>query len=241
MDARQILRSRGCLYEYPQDPTRVTRHFVGVGGKHLGGYCNVDPILSDPRLLWHLAGQLATTFAEGGNLQPEIVVSPALGAIPLAHLTALQLMREMPMSHVDAVWGEKVYDADRRFTGFVLNRGFDAVVRGRRVLIVEDMINQGWTIGLLVEAVRRAGGEVVGVGAVAYNGGMSAEALGVPLFTGLCEFNYPVMAENDCEQFGWCAESVPIVLDEALGHGHEYQRLHPDLPRTRFIRLHHYT
>lgn len=54
------------------------------------------------------------------------------------------------------------------------------LVRSRRVLVVQDRITTGRTTGRVIEAVRRANGEVVGVGALIRQGQATAEQLGVP-------------------------------------------------------------
>ena len=67
----------------------------------------------------------------------------------------------------------------------------DALVRGKRVLLVDDLVATGGTAEAALALLRALGGEVVGVGAVIdlpdVGGRQRLEALGVELVT-LCAF-----------------------------------------------------
>jgi orotate phosphoribosyltransferase len=61
---------------------------------------------------------------------------------------------------------------------FGIKRHYGEAVRGKRVLVVEDILTTGGSARATVNAVRGAGGEVVGVGALVNRGGVSAADLG---------------------------------------------------------------
>jgi orotate phosphoribosyltransferase len=211
---RQTLQDKGSLF-----PPEDGGHFVGISGKHLSGYCNIDPALPDVNFIKTLTRQLVEPFAKA---RVETVLVPAIGAIPLA-AWGPHFLQELTGDTVAGVWADKV-----KPRGFVLERnGFEDAVAGKRVLILEDIVNQMFSVKELIRMTRELNGEVVGVGALVANGTASAEKMGIDHFERMCEFNYDAWEPADCEL---CAKHVPIVTDPALGHGSEFQEQHPDYP-----------
>jgi len=209
---KQALHDKGCIYTAAEG-----HHFIGISGKHLSGYCNIDPALPDVELISQLTLQLVEPFK---NENIDTVFVPAIGAIPLAQWGPFHLKRLTGKS-VPGVWADKI-----KPRGFVIERnGFAEAITDKRVLILEDIVNQMFSVGELVRLVRELGGEVVGVGALMAKSTATAEKIGVPKLVGLYEFNYDAWEPADCEL---CKNNVPIVIDSALGHGYEYQELHPD-------------
>ena len=207
-----ILKQMGCIY---------TGHFVGVSTKHLAGYCNIDPLMPHVREVGELLKVLVSHFSDENV---EVVASPAVGAIPFAHWGAQHLM-EGTTKDILGVWADKVSGASQR--EFVFEReGFAKAVASKRVLILEDMVNQMASVKAMIKTVREAGGIVVGVGCVAANKGATADELDVPKFVKLTSVEYEVWTAEECAANGLCAKSEPIVTD--IGHGDDFQADHPD-------------
>jgi orotate phosphoribosyltransferase len=141
----------------------------------LAGYCNIDPLMPHAVALSKMVKELVEPFAKSGV---ETVVSPAVGAIPMSHWGAHHLQR-MTGKEIYGVWADKI-----KPKGFDFERsGFLEAVQGKKILILEDIINQMHSIKHVVKVVRRAGGDILGVGSVTVNRGVSAEAIGVPKLT----------------------------------------------------------
>jgi len=211
MDVRKELEKIGCIYN---------GHFVGISTKHLAGYCNIDPLLPHVKLVRELIQELVSNFTED---KVEVVASPAVGAIPFSHWGAHDLM-EATGNDVYGIWADKVSGAVER--EFIFERqGFLEAVKGKRVLLLEDMINQMKSIKAMIKTVTEAGGIIVGVGAVAANRGVDAKALGVPKFVKLCSVEYDAWTAEDCAKEGLCAKGEPIVED--IGHGDDFKKAHP--------------
>lgn len=216
LDVRGALEERGCLY------LDQGVQFVGVSGKHLMGYCNIDPALTDVAFMSDVAEMLVEPYLDDGV---ETILSPATGAIPIGHIAALKLIEKTGDPSVSAAWADKTDDPK----GFVIERdGFAEVIGGRKVLIVEDMVNQMFSAGELVRITRELEGEVVGVGSIAANRGVTADKLSVPRFDALCEFAYDVFSEEACIKDGPCSQGMPIV--DNIGHGSEYMLENPNYP-----------
>lgn len=211
-EALEALHHRGCIF-FPEDGY----HFVGISGRHLNGYFNIDPAMPHPQLISRLTESIVDSFA---NDEVEVVFAPAVGAIPMAHWgshhLATRLKREIP-----GLWADKI-----KPRGFRIERyGFAEVLRNRRVLILEDMINQMFSVRELAKLVRELGGEPIGVGAVAVHHQVSAEAIGVPKLVSLVKIKYEAWEADDCPL---CDNQIPMVVD--IGHGDEFVAQRPTYP-----------
>lgn len=215
MDVRKELEAKGSIHK---------GHFVGVSGKHLAGYFNIDPIMPHAAFIDQLARLMVEPFKDADI---ETVVTPAVGAIPFAHLGALHL-QNLTGKEIYGVWADKTKNAQGE-KDFAFERdSFEAVVTGKKVLILEDMINQMFTIRRVIELVKSVGGDIQGVVSVASNRGVSAEALEVPRYDRLCLIEYDTWTAEECAQTGLCAQKEPIVED--IGHGDEFKKAHPEYP-----------
>ncbi|MCW5889924.1 MAG: phosphoribosyltransferase [bacterium] len=177
-------------------------HVVYTSGRHGSAYVNKDAVYPDTRRV----SELCALLAERARPQDaEIVCGPALGGIILAQWIGHHL--DLP-----AVYAEKLPEG-----GLGLRRGYDKLVRGRRVLVVEDILNTGGSVAQAIAAVRAAGGEVVGVVALVNRGDVTAEQLGVPALSAL------VTLALD----SWPAEACPlcrdgVVVNTEVGKGREF-------------------
>ncbi len=103
----------------------------------------------------------------------------------------------------------------------ILKRGYDKVVQGKRCLVVEDVINSGVTVVKTVDAIRAAGGEVIGVGALCNRSGgkVTANTLGVPELFSLLDLRMEMFKEDECPI---CKEHGPESVRTDLGKGKEF-------------------
>lgn len=103
----------------------------------------------------------------------------------------------------------------------VLKRGYDKIVSGRRCLIVEDIITSGATVQKVIQAIRNAGGGIVGVGALCNRSGgkVTAETLGVPMLFSLMDMDLPMYPEETCPV---CKEKGEQSVRLDLGKGKEF-------------------
>lgn len=183
------------------------KHFVYASGKHGSGYINMDIMFPRVPLVAELCKDLIAPFA--GEF--DVVASPATGGIELGVLSALAAAKP-------GVWADKDGDG-----GFVFERaGFIDAIKGKRVLIVEDLLTTGGSVEKVAREIEKVGGSVVGISVVCNRGGVTAEQLNVPRLTALAEVNFTAVEAADCEL---CAAHAPIVED--MGHGDDYKKEHP--------------
>ena len=207
-DVLHALAQHGAVYK--------DQHFVYKSGMHGPHYINPDAFSPDVTFLNSCCQRIAQQF---NGERVDVVVSAAVGGIPTGVLVALNLTYEtaFPVQHV---WGDKEGD------DFIFERaGFADKVRDKRVLFVEDLLNQGNTTKKVIALVRESGGEVVGAAAICNRGGATAESLGVPRFEPLSEVQFEAIEAADCPL---CQGMVPIVSN--IGHGAEFQAANPDYP-----------
>ncbi len=177
-------------------------HIVYTSGRHGSAYVNKDAVYPHTARVAELCALLADAARA---LRPEVVCGPALGGIILSQWTAHHL-------GVFGVYAEK--DADG---GLVLRRGYDRVVAGRRVLVVEDIVNTGGSVRAAVRAVRAAGGEVVAVAALVNRGGVPAAAIEAPVLVALLDLSLDSWDAAECPL---CRDGVPV--NTAVGKGREF-------------------
>lgn len=181
-------------------------HFVFTSGRHGDKYINKDAIYPYSRETSALCKAFAQHFKDE---RAEVVVGPAIGAAILSQWTAYHLT-EMNGRDVLSVYADKDGAG-----GFVLRRGYDRLVRGKRVLVVEDLMTTGGSVHKVIDVVRAAGGEIVGVGAICNRGGVKADDIGSPpRLVSLVNVQLDSWDEGACSL---CERKIPVNTD--IGHG----------------------
>lgn len=169
----EVLEKRGAV---------LRGHFELSSGRHSNLFVQKFRVLEQPRLAQRFGESLAGLFDKSFD----VVAAPAVGAVVLGFATALA-------ADARSVFAERV---DGRM---VLRRGFE-IGRLERVLVVEDVITTGGSAREVVDLVKEAGGEVIGVGALLDRVDPSrddADALGAPLRS-LVELQVDSWEPGDC-------------------------------------------
>lgn len=169
----EVLEKRGAV---------LRGHFELSSGRHSNLFVQKFRVLEQPRLAQRFGESLAGLFDKSFD----VVAAPAVGAVVLGFATALA-------ADARSVFAERV---DGRM---VLRRGFE-IGRLERVLVVEDVITTGGSAREVVDLVKEAGGEVIGVGALVDRVDPSrddADALGAPLRS-LVELRVDSWEPGDC-------------------------------------------
>ena len=193
-------------------------HFVYVNSDHGDGWIAKDLIFPHTERADELCGLLAEAL-DGRRF--EIVCGPATGGLIVSQWTA----HHLGIPSVFAEHGkEQGYDPKRAQAGggplrppFVLKRHYDEAVRGKRVLVVDDVINTGESVAETATAVRDAGGEVVAVGALITRGNAGPADVGTDDFVYLAEVEIPSWPAAECEL---CKRGVPV--NTAYAHGADF-------------------
>jgi len=165
-------------------------HFLLASGLHSPIYWEKFQVLQFPSYTEQLCRIITTHFQKQGI---QVVAGPTTGGIILAHEVARQL-------GVRGIFAEKEGTTERAF-----KRGF-GISPGERVLIVDDILTTGNSIGEVMAAVTKQGGIVVGIGVLVDRSEQKLE-FGVPLFS--CHRAVtPTYSPSDCPL---CAARIPLV------------------------------
>ena len=220
MDERQVLELLGDV-----SAVITGSHIVYTSFKHGSAYVNKDAVYPHTEETSKLCHAIAERFA---NEDVEVVIAPAVGGVILSQWVAYHLTK-MTGRKVLGIYAEKEVVAipdpedKNRYcyaeTGnFIIKRGYDKMVPGRRVLVVEDVLTTGGSAKKVVEAARAIGGTVVGLAVLCNRGGIRAEDVAdVPTLDALVNVKLDAWEEGECPL---CEGKVPINTD--VGKGREY-------------------
>ncbi len=184
-------------------------HFVYASGKHGSVYVNKDAMFHHPQETTLISRMFAERYQD---LDIDAVVGPAIGGIVLSQWTAYHLT-QLKDKEVFGVYTEKDDKKNQVFT-----RGYDKLVKGKKVLIVEDVTTTGSSIKKVIESVRKAGGKVIPA-AVMLNRdpkNVNSKSIGAP-FSALSVLPAEAFAKNSCPL---CKKHIPVNTE--VGHGKEF-------------------
>jgi orotate phosphoribosyltransferase len=154
-------------------------HFKLSSGLHSPGYLQSALVLQYPREAEVLGAALGEAVR---SLQPEVVMSPALGGIVIGQEVARAL-------NVPAIF------AERQDGKLSLRRGF-SLAPGARVLVVEDVVTTGGSTRETMDVATAAGGVVVGAGSIIDRSG-GDQGLPVP-YSSLAQVKFPTYQPDAC-------------------------------------------
>lgn len=156
-------------------------HFLLTSGRHSNRYLQCAKIFRNTRYSEELCAALADYYRNDGV---EVVIGPAMGAVQMAY-------------EVSRALGCENFFAEREIGAMTLRRGF-AVQPGQKVLLVEDVITTGGSVREVMDLVKAAGGEVVGVGSIVDRTG------------GKIDFGVPFHAVISLDVESWEADECPL-------------------------------
>jgi len=183
LNAEQVIdqfRTTGALLE---------GHFQLSSGLHSSVYLQCALVLQFPDKAEAFGRAIADAY-RGQGIQ--LVASPAIGGIVIGHEVARAL-------------GARFVWIEREAGEMTLRRGF-TVSPGEKTLVVEDVITTGGSTRDTIEALRRAGAEVVGAASIIDRSAGTAD-VGVPL-TSLASLRVLSVEASDCDA---CKLGEPAV------------------------------
>ena len=156
MDAEKVIE------EFKETGALLEGHFQLTSGLHSTVYLQCARVLQYPEKAESFARAIAQKFSSAGI---QLVASPAIGGLIIGHEVARAL-------------GARFIWTEREAGEMTLRRGF-SVSPGERTLVVEDVVTTGGSTRETVEALKRAGADVIGAASIIDRSGGSAE-VGVP-------------------------------------------------------------
>ena len=166
-------------------------HFLHRSGRHTAALLDRDRLLSDPVAAGHMGYALAKhVFTD----HVETVAAPSIWGAGLAQWVAHFLDPKA-----------KVVYATPRDDRFTIAGRLEDLIRGRRVLLVDNLVVSGETMGVFAPLVASLGGEVLGL--VTLWNLTEPEVAGFPVF-GLLNTVYETYPADRCPL---CAAGVPLA------------------------------
>lgn len=189
---------------FEQNNAYLKGHFIYSSKKHGEQYVNKDALYPDTKVISELCKYMAEPF-RGQNI--DTVLGPALGGIILAHSVAEHLT-QMEERTIYGIFAEKTKDGNLE-----IKRGYEAFIKGKNVLVVEDVLNTGGSAKKAIDAVRQNGGNVVALSALMNRGEVMPEDIGGVPISSLLDV---VMDRWEPEECPLCEDNVPINTN--VGH-----------------------
>ncbi len=178
------------IYEIFEKTGALLRgHFLLTSGRHSNVYFQCAKVLQYPQYTEKICSNIAEHFR---TTEIETVISPAIGGIIVGQEVARQLNKR-------SVFAER---EDKTLT---LRRGF-SLEKGEKVLVCEDVVTTGGSVFEVIDIVKNAGAEVVGVGFIVdrSNGKVN---FGFPQYSAM-KMEAVSFAADQCDL---CKKSIPVV------------------------------
>jgi orotate phosphoribosyltransferase len=204
MNRREEIREKALQDLQQFQVLMINGHFDFGNGYHGRVYLNPHQLFRYPSTIWRFAQDLLDVLPASILDQTEVVAGPVTGGALLAHTLAGLLDSRRAITRPPTMFAPFSVDAAR---GQTLSRFYREQVRGRKVLLVDDVRNTGQTFARCAELVRGEGGDVLATAEI-YDRMEAIVDLAVPNFP-LAEYKAP---ENhpaaDCPL---CRDGVPVT------------------------------
>jgi orotate phosphoribosyltransferase len=204
MDRRDELREKALEDLQQSEVLMLDGHFDYDNGFHGRVYLNPHQLFRHPSTIWRFAQDLIDVLPSELVQRTEVVAGPATGGALLAHTLAGLLDSRRSLTHPPCSFAPFNNDAAG---GFGLRTLYRNEIKGKRVLLADDVRNTGQTFAKCAALVKEAGGTVVATVEI-YDRCEATAELGVPNVA-LAEYgapeNFPVA---DCPL---CRAGVPIT------------------------------
>ena len=161
-------------------------HFDFGNGFHGRVYLNPHQLFRYPSTIWRFAQDLIELLPASIAEDADVVAGPVTGGALLAHTIAGLLDSRRALTQPARLFAPFAPDGGR---GLALKAFYRELIRGRRVLLADDVRNTGQTFERCADLVRDAGGTVIGTVEI-YDRMEAIVDLGVPNIA-LAEYRAP--------------------------------------------------
>ncbi len=179
--AKDLLKIKAVFFS-PQNP------FTWASGIKSPVYCDNRLTLSDPQVRNDVENGLATLIKEH---YPDAEVLMGTSTAGIAHAAITAHLMDMPMGYVRS--GAKDHGRQNQIEG--------RLEKGQKVVVVEDLISTGGSVLEVVDVLREAGAQVLGVVSIfTYGMKKGLERLAAADVKNVSLTNFDVIAEVAAEE-----------------------------------------
>ena len=204
MDRQAEIREKALRDLRQSEVLMIDGHFDYGNGYHGRVYLNPHQLFRHPSTIWRFAQDLIDLLPSDLVQRTEVVAGPVTGGALLAHTMAGLLDSRRSLTHPPCSFAPFNYDPSG---GFTLRTFYRTELKGKRVLLADDIRNTGETFGRCAALVKSAGGTVVATVQI-YDRCKPNVDLGVPNIA-LAEYRAP---ENyKAGECPLCRQNVPIA------------------------------
>ena len=159
----------------------IEGHFLLTSGRHSDKYFEKFTLLKQPKIVETLCNKMASAFQ---NQKVDLVIGAATGGIILAHEVAKNL-------DTNGIFAERVGGK------MMFRRGF-AIEKNQRVLLVDDVVTTGGSVFEMIDLVKSAGAEIIGIAVMFDRSG------------GKTNFGHPTVTLHSEKIESWVATDCPL-------------------------------
>ena len=209
-----MIKEEELAAKFKETDAIIHGHFVLAGGDHSDIYLEKRKATADTELVSRICLEFAMV-AEDKDI--DVVVGPASGAISLAHETAkwLTFLYSLRGKKVLALYADKKKvgnEEDFEFKGL-----FGQMVKGKKVLVVEDILTSGQSVKKVVKLIEAWEGIVVSVCAIWNRKKVTAATIGTPELFAIIDKPLSSWPADKCDL---CKKEQPVYT--LVGHGKEF-------------------
>lgn len=195
---REEIREKALKNLQEYEVLMLNGHFDFGNGYHGRVYLNPHQLFRYPSTIWRFAQDLIDVLPASVLERTEVVAGPAMGGALLAHTVAGLHDGRRPIAQPQTLFAPFAVHAAG---DHVLSPFYQQQIKGKNVLIVDDVRNTGQTLARCADLVREGDGTVLAT-AVIYDRLEALAETGSENFA-LAEYkapeNYPVGACPMCE------------------------------------------
>lgn len=182
----------------------VNGHFDYGNGYHGSVYLNPHRLFQSPSTIWQFAQDLIDVLPTDLVSSTEVVAGPVMGGALLGHTLAGLMDGRRPLNHAALQFAPLSIDSQGTL---VLRTFYQDVVKGRRVLLVDDVRNTGKTFEKAKALIEGAGGTVIATVQICDR--MEAMVdLGVP---NIALVEYPAAENHPSADCPFCQAGTPVT------------------------------
>jgi orotate phosphoribosyltransferase len=177
-------------------------HFILTSGKHSNFYINKDAIYCQPTLYRQIFTEIWLSIRHYKEYI-EVVTGPAIAGAILAQPIASLLGDKIfvyPEKTNKNEYGETIPGIQMKF-----RRGYDRVIKDKKVWITEDIITTGGNVEKTIKAIEKCKGEVLGISCIWNRNPNYAPSKG--LFIPLINEQVLSFFPEDCP---YCLNNLPL-------------------------------
>lgn len=204
MDKRAELKEKALKDLQQSEVLMLNGHFDYGNGYHGRVYVNAHELFRHPSTIWRFSQDLIDVLPGELVQRTEVVAGPVTGGALLAHTIAGLLDSRRALTHPPCSFAPFNYDPAG---GFTLRRVYRDQLKGKHVLLADDVRNTGETFAKCAALLNDAGATLVATVEI-YDRCEAIADLGVPNIA-LAEYKAPENYKaGDCPL---CRSGTPIT------------------------------